>query len=128
MVLAFPCNQFGGQEPGTAQDILSFVSKYGVTFPLFEKIDVNGPNTHPLFKHLKAQKGELLGDDIKWNFGKFLVGSDGEVLARYPPTSSPESIAADIEKAIAGGMVGVVPPTNPAMNPVEAAKKALKFW
>jgi len=124
VVLAFPCNQFGGQEPGSSQEILSFVSKYGVTFPLFEKVDVNGPNTHPLFKYLKAQKGELLGDDIKWNFGKFLVGSDGEVLARYPPTSSPESIAADIEKAIAGGMIGVVTPTSP----MEAAKKALKFW
>ena len=70
MVLAFPCNQFGGQEPGSAQEILNFVAGYGVTFPLFEKIDVNGPNTHPLFKYLKEEKGELLGSDIKWNFGK----------------------------------------------------------
>jgi glutathione peroxidase-family protein len=68
-VLAFPCNQFGGQEPGSAQEILDFVAKYEVTFPIFEKIDVNGFNAHPLFKYLKEQKGELLGNDIKWNFG-----------------------------------------------------------
>ena len=98
-MLAFPCNQFGGQEPGDKQEILSFVAKYGVTFPLFEKIDVNGPNTHPLYKYLKSQKSELLGDDIKWNFGKFLVGKNGEVISRYAPTSGPESISGDIEAA-----------------------------
>ena len=78
VVLGFPCNQFGGQEPGSAQEILNFVSKYGVTFPLFQKVDVNGANTHPLFKYLKEQKGELLGNDIKWNFAKFLIGRNGQ--------------------------------------------------
>ena len=77
--------EFGGQEPGSASEILDFVAKYGVTFPMFEKVDVNGINTHPLWKFLKDQQGEMLGDDIKWNFGKFLVGRDGEVLARYAP-------------------------------------------
>ena len=75
-VLAFPCNQFGGQEPGTSEEILEFVAKYGVTFPIFDKIDVNGPNTHPLYKFLKEQKSEpgvagFLGNDIKWNFAKY---------------------------------------------------------
>lgn len=121
-VLAFPCNQFGGQEPGSATEILNFVKGYGVTFPIFEKVDVNGPNTHPLFKYLKSQKGELLGNDIKWNFGKFLIGRDGTVLSRYAPTSSPESIAPDIESALKADadVKGVVTPTSP----VEAAKKA----
>ena len=68
-VLAFPCNQFGAQEPGSDAEIKAFTDGYGVTFPLFAKIDVNGPNAHPLYVHLKKQKGELLGDDIKWNFG-----------------------------------------------------------
>lgn len=68
VVLGFPCNQFGGQEPGTPAEIKAFTDGYGVTFPLFSKVDVNGPNTHPLFAYLKKQKGELLGDDIKWNF------------------------------------------------------------
>jgi glutathione peroxidase len=122
-VLAFPCNQFGGQEPGSPKEILDFVSKYGVTFPLFEKVDVNGPNTHPLFKYLKEQKGELLGDDVKWNFGKFLVGKDGSVLSRYAPTDSPSSIASDVEQALAGSMKGVVTPTNP----LAAAAKAFKL-
>ena len=123
--MAFPCNQFGAQEPGSAQQIVSFVGKYGVTFPLFEKVDVNGANTHPLFKYLKDQKGELLGSDIKWNFAKFLVGKNGEVLSRYAPPDSPESIVGDIEKALAadGALKGVVTPTNP----VEAAAKAFKL-
>jgi len=104
-VLAFPCNQFGGQEPGTPDEILAFAGKYGATFPMFEKVDVNGPNTHPLFKHLKSKKGEeglgsLLGNDIKWNFAKFLVGQDGEVLSRYAPTTSPEDIEDDIKAAL----------------------------
>ena len=68
VVLGLPCNQFGGQEPGTPAEIKAFTDGYGVTFPLFSKVDVNGPNTHPLFAYLKKQKGELLGDDIKWNF------------------------------------------------------------
>jgi glutathione peroxidase len=110
VVLGFPCNQFGGQEPGSSQDIIKFAGKYGVTFPMFEKIDVNGPNTHPLYKYLKEQKGELLGSDIKWNFGKFLVGREGQVLSRYAPTANPESIAGDIEKAL-NAQKGVVTPT-----------------
>ena len=111
-VLAFPCNQFGSQEPGDAPEILSFVQKYDATFPMFEKVDVNGANTHPLFKFLKSKKPELLGSDIKWNFAKFLIGRDGEVLERYPPTTSPESIAPDIEKALQGSFKGVVAPTS----------------
>jgi len=110
VVLGFPCNQFGAQEPGSSQDIIKFAGKYGVTFPMFEKIDVNGPNTHPLYKYLKEQKGELLGSDIKWNFGKFLVGREGQVLSRYAPTANPESIAGDIEKAL-NAQKGVVTPT-----------------
>lgn len=95
-MLAFPCNQFGAQEPGTAAEIREFVSKYGITFPIFGKVDVNGPNTHPLFKYLKEEQGELLGRDIKWNFAKFLVDVDGKAVKRYPPTSSPSSIEGDI--------------------------------
>jgi len=125
VVLAFPCNQFGGQEPGSASDILSFVAKYGVTFPLFEKVDVNGMNTHPIFGYLKAQKGELLGDDIKWNFAKFLVGRDGSVIARYAPTASPASIEDDIRKALAAdaSVKGVVTPTGGAKSPVAGGFK-----
>ena len=73
MVLAFPCNQFGGQEPGSAAEIRTFADKYGATFPMFAKVDVNGFNAHPVWSYMKAQKGELLGNDIKWNFAKFLV-------------------------------------------------------
>jgi len=120
-VLAFPCNQFGGQEPGSAQEILDFVAKYGATFPMFEKIDVNGPNTHPLFKYLKAQKGELLGSDIKWNFAKFLIGRDGNVIQRYAPTSNPDSIEPDIKKAVAESMKGVVTPTGGAQQKEKAS-------
>jgi len=91
-VLAFPCNQFGAQEPGTEAEIKEFAQgKYGAKFPLFSKIDVNGPNTHPLYEYLKGVKGGLL-PDIKWNFGKFLVGKDGKVVERYAPTDSPSSI------------------------------------
>lgn len=112
VVLAFPCNQFGGQEPGTPAEILDFVAGYGVTFPMFGKVDVNGPNTHPLYAFLKAQKGELLGDDIKWNFAKFLVGRDGAVLKRYGPQESPSSLEADILAALDGGLEGKVTPTG----------------
>uniref|UniRef100_A0A7S4F465 Glutathione peroxidase n=1 Tax=Chrysotila carterae TaxID=13221 RepID=A0A7S4F465_CHRCT len=97
-VLAFPCNQFGGQEPGDAAKIRSFVDGYGVTFPMFAKIDVNGPNTHPVYKFLKKEKREFMGltSDIKWNFAKFLVRRDGSVANRYLPTTSPSSIEKDI--------------------------------
>jgi len=101
VVLAFPCNQFGGQEPGSAAEIRQFVQKYGVTFPLFQKIDVNGMNTHPLYKHLKEKQGELLGNDIKWNFAKFLVDPQGEVVKRYGPQVSPSSIEPDIVALLA---------------------------
>ncbi|CAH2602214.1 Hydroperoxy fatty acid reductase gpx1 [Rhodovastum atsumiense] len=101
-VLAFPCNQFAGQEPGDDAQIRGFCeTTYHTTFPLFAKVDVNGAGQHPLFAHLKAQKGGLLGSAIKWNFTKFLVGRDGRVLERFPPTTSPEAIAPRIEAALA---------------------------
>ena len=100
-VLGFPCNQFGGQEPGDAEEIGAFCEKnYGVTFPLFEKVDVNGDKAHPLFQWLRQERTGLIGSAIKWNFTKFLVGRDGTVLKRYGSTTAPEKIAADIEKAL----------------------------
>jgi glutathione peroxidase-family protein len=89
-VLGFPCNQFGAQEPGTNEEILSFArSKYDVTFPMFAKIEVNGDGAAELYQHLKGD-----GPDIAWNFTKFLVGRDGDVLARFEPQTTPEEIAA----------------------------------
>ncbi|WP_374969210.1 glutathione peroxidase [Terrabacter sp. BE26] len=100
-VLGFPCNQFGGQEPGTEEEIGAFCLKnYGVTFPLFAKVEVNGPGEHPLFTWLKSEKVGLLGASIKWNFTKFLVGRDGAVIGRYAPTTEPGDLADDIEKAL----------------------------
>jgi glutathione peroxidase len=101
-VLGFPCNQFGGQEPGTESQIATFCeTSFGVTFPMFSKVDVNGEGAAPLYRHLKSARPGLLGTEaIKWNFTKFLVGRDGQVLARYAPNDTPESIAADIEKAL----------------------------
>ena len=97
-VLGFPCNQFGGQEPGDAAQIEQFcTSNYAITFPMFAKIDVNGGNAHPLFEHLKNQKSGLLGPSIKWNFTKFLVDRSGKVVGRYAPTATPEAIRKDIE-------------------------------
>jgi glutathione peroxidase len=102
VVLGFPCNQFAGQEPGTADEIGAFCQKnYGVTFPMFDKIDVNGDDTHPLYQWLRTEKGGLLGSAIKWNFTKFLVGRDGQVIKRYAPTTEPEKLADDIEDALA---------------------------
>jgi glutathione peroxidase len=102
VVLGFPCDQFGHQEPGDEAEIRNFCSlNYEVDFPLFAKVDVNGDQAHPLWRWLKEQKGGLLGiDAIKWNFTKFLVGRDGRVLARYAPIDKPESLAADIEAAL----------------------------
>ena len=102
-VLGFPCNQFGAQEPGDAAEIANFCSlTYDVTFPMMKKIEVNGEGTHPLYAFLKKAKKGLLGSEgIKWNFTKFLVGKDGAVIARYAPNATPESIAGDIEKALA---------------------------
>jgi glutathione peroxidase len=100
-VLGFPCDQFGHQEPGTEEEIGAFCERnYGVTFPMFSKVDVNGDGAHPLFKWLRDQKGGLLGDRVKWNFTKFLVGRDGQVLDRYAPTTVPAKLAGDIEKAL----------------------------
>jgi len=100
-VLGFPCNQFGGQEPGDAEEIGAFCEKnYGVTFPLFEKVDVNGDDAHPLFRWLREEKSGLMGSAIKWNFTKFLIGRDGTVLKRYGSTTTPQKIADDIEKAL----------------------------
>lgn len=97
-VLGFPCNQFGAQEPGTAAQIGAFCSSnYEVTFPLFAKVEVNGPGAHPLFRYLKSQRPGLLGTRaIKWNFTKFLVGRSGQVLARYAPRKDPAALDADI--------------------------------
>jgi len=98
-ILGFPCNQFGQQEPGTAATIQSFCqTRFGVTFPLFEKVEVNGPNAHPLFKLLtKAAPGLLGSEAIKWNFTKFLVDRSGKVVKRYPSLTKPEDIAKDIQ-------------------------------
>ncbi|KQV35366.1 glutathione peroxidase [Massilia sp. Root335] len=101
-VLGFPCNQFGGQEPGSEAEIGAFCEKnYGVNFPMFAKVDVNGDAAHPLFQHLKQAAPGVLGTEgIKWNFTKFLVGRDGAVLHRYAPQTKPEDIAGDVEKAL----------------------------
>lgn len=99
-VLGFPCNQFGSQEPGTEQDIKQFCeTRFSVKFPLFAKVDVNGPNTAPLYGFLKKKEKGLLGTEaIKWNFTKFLVDRDGTVLKRYAPQTTPASIAKDLAK------------------------------
>ena len=101
-VLAFPCNQFGGQEPGTDNEIQEFCSlNFKTTFPVFSKIDVNGENAHPLYKFLCSEKKGVLGsENIKWNFTKFLINSDGDPVARYASTTTPEKISKDIEKLI----------------------------
>lgn len=101
-ILGFPCNQFGAQEPGSAEQIQNFCeSKYSVTFPMFEKIDVNGPNTHPVYAFLKNAAPGLLGTTaIKWNFTKFLVSRDGKTVKRYSSATSPHEIQSDIEKLL----------------------------
>ena len=98
-VLGFPCNQFRNQDPADDKAISEFCSlNYGVDFPMFAKIDVNGPNAHPLFEYLKHSAKGLLGSEaVKWNFTKFLVNREGEVVRRYPPTTKPSAIRADIE-------------------------------
>ena len=98
VVLGFPCNQFGQQEPSDEMEIEQFCTKnYAVTFPLFAKIEVNGENAHPLYKYLKSEKPGILGTEaIKWNFTKFLVGSDGTVVKRYAPNDKPEAIERDV--------------------------------
>jgi len=104
VVLGFPCNQFGAQDAGSNSEIAGFCQlNYGVTFPMMAKIEVNGAGAHPLYQWLAAEAPGLLGSkSIKWNFTKFLVGKDGQVLKRYAPTDTPESLAKDIEAALAG--------------------------
>jgi len=101
-ILAFPCNQFGEQEPGDEKEIAQFCElNYGVTFPMFAKVDVNGEKAAPVYKYLKAEKPGLLGSEgIKWNFTKFLVDRKGNVVKRYAPNDTPESLAGDVEKAL----------------------------
>ena len=102
VVLGFPCNQFGAQEPGSPDEIAGFCEKnYGVTFPMYEKVEVNGPQTHPVFSFLKGEKKGILGTEkIKWNFTKFLVDKEGRVVKRYAPTTKPEAIAAAVEELL----------------------------
>lgn len=101
VILDFPCNQFANQAPGTNDEIVSFCKmKFGVSFPQFSKIDVNGENESPLYTYLKKQKGGMLGNKIKWNFTKFLVDRNGNVIERYAPTTTPEKIEDDIKKLL----------------------------
>ncbi|WP_131669723.1 glutathione peroxidase [Psychrobacter pygoscelis] len=98
VVIGFPCNQFGHQEPGAADEIGAFCQKnYGVSFPMMAKVDVNGKDTHPVYKWLKQQQGGFLTDAIKWNFTKFLVNKDGDVVKRYAATTKPEALEEDIK-------------------------------
>ena len=101
-VLGFPCNQFGGQEPGDEKQISEFCeTRFNIKFPMFSKVDVNGSNTDPLWAHLKAEAPGLLGSEaIKWNFTKFLIDADGKVITRYAPATEPSEIAPDIEKLL----------------------------
>lgn len=101
VILGFPCNQFANQDPKTNEEILSFCSlNYGVTFPMFKKIDVNGANAHQLFKYLKKHKRGAFGPKILWNFTKFLIDKDGNIVRRYSPNKKPETIEEDILKLL----------------------------
>lgn len=102
VVLGFPCDQFGHQEPGSESDIQDFCElNFGVSFPMFSKVEVNGDQAHPLYQWLRAQKSGLLGGAIKWNFTKFLINKQGQVIDRYAPTTTPDKIAPDVAKALA---------------------------
>jgi glutathione peroxidase len=102
VILGFPCDQFGHQEPGDEVEIQEFCKlNYGVTFPMMAKVEVNGDGAHPVYQWLRAEKGGVLGSKIKWNFTKFLVGKDGQVIDRYGSTTKPEKLKGDIEKALA---------------------------
>jgi glutathione peroxidase len=103
VIVGFPSNEFGGQDPGSNDDIASFCQlNYGVSFPMMAKVKVNGADAHPVWKWLKAEAPGLLGTEgVKWNFTKFLVGRDGQVIKRYAPNDAPESLRADIERALA---------------------------
>ena len=101
IIIGFPCNQFGHQDPGSNDEIGAFCQKnYGVSFPMMAKIDVNGSDAHPIFDWMKSEKGGMLIDAIKWNFSKFLIGRDGHVIERYAPTTTPEAVKTDIETAL----------------------------
>ena len=109
VILGFPCNQFGNQEPGDEKSIANgCMINYGVSFPMFSKIEVNGKNAHPIFKYLKNKLGGILGNSIKWNFTKFLIDPDGKPIKRYAPTTKPESIENDVVQLL------------PKSNPVES--------
>ncbi|XP_063224325.1 uncharacterized protein LOC134532070 isoform X2 [Bacillus rossius redtenbacheri] len=97
-ILAFPCNQFGGQEPGSSEDIVCFAMKQNAKFDLFEKIDVNGDGAHPLYKYLKHKQGGTLGDFIKWNFTKFIIDKNGQPVERHGPKTDPSKLVASLEK------------------------------
>ncbi|KAF8096996.1 hypothetical protein N665_0297s0007 [Sinapis alba] len=100
-ILAFPCNQFGNQEPGSNEEIVQFAcTRFKAEYPIFDKVDVNGDKAAPIYKFLKSSKGGLFGDGIKWNFSKFLVDKDGNVVDRYAPTTSPLSIEKDLKKLL----------------------------
>ena len=101
-VLGFPCNQFGGQDPGTNEQLGTYCQRtYGVSFPMFAKMNVKGPKAHVIFRYLTNNSKGILGSGIKWNFTKFLINKKGEVINRYAPTTKPEDIEQDIEKALA---------------------------
>lgn len=101
-ILAFPCNQFGGQEPGSNPEIKQFAcTRFKAEFPIFDKVDVNGPGTAPVYQFLKSSAGGFLGELVKWNFEKFLVDKNGKVVERYPPATSPFQIEKDIQKLLA---------------------------
>jgi glutathione peroxidase len=103
VVLGFPCDQFGGQEPGSEKEIAEFCeTSYGVTFPMFGKVEVNGEGEHPLYAWLKSEQAGPQGADIDWNFTKFLLDRQGNVVARYGPRTTPEEITPDVEKQLAG--------------------------
>ncbi|MCB0961753.1 MAG: glutathione peroxidase [Acidimicrobiales bacterium] len=103
VVLGFPCDQFGHQEPGDEAQIADFCQlNYGVSFPMFAKVEVNGDDAHPLYRWLRSEKGGLLGDRIKWNFTKFLVAPDGTVVDRYAPSTKPQKLVGDIEAVLPG--------------------------
>jgi glutathione peroxidase len=113
-ILAFPCDQFGHQEPGSDAEIATFCDRtYGITFPIFAKVEVNGKNAHPVFHWLRQQKGGLLGNAIKWNFTKFLIDRSGAVHARFAPTTKPESLISDIEHLLEGDSSQVAPSCDP---------------
>jgi len=102
VILGFPCDQFGHQEPGTDEEIANFCStKYDITFPLMSKIEVNGASAHPVYKFLKSEAGGILGDGIKWNFTKFLVSRDGQEIRRFAPTTAPQALEKDITELLA---------------------------